>query len=89
LTALIQISGRTVIGGLDWVLEELWAASWGVRRSQGVYMRNRLAITALTLLVLVGSAGLLGACNTTAGAGKDMSAAGEAIEKSAEENKGY
>ena len=52
-------------------------------------MCKRLAITSLTLLVLVGSGALLGACNTTAGAGKDVSAAGEAIEKSAEENKGY
>ncbi len=52
-------------------------------------MRNRLAITALSLLLLVGSAELLGACNTTAGAGKDMSAAGTAIENSADKNKGY
>jgi predicted small secreted protein len=41
------------------------------------------------LLVLVGSAALLGACNTTAGVGEDMAAAGQAIEKSADENKGY
>jgi len=52
-------------------------------------MRKRLAITSLTLLVLVGSAALLGACNTTAGAGADLAAAGKAIEKSADENKGY
>jgi predicted small secreted protein len=52
-------------------------------------MGKRLAITSLTLLVLVGSAGLLGACNTTAGAGADMAAAGQAIEKSADKNKGY
>jgi predicted small secreted protein len=51
-------------------------------------MCKRLTITSLTLLVLVGSA-LLGACNTTAGAGADMAAAGKAIEKSADENKGY
>jgi predicted small secreted protein len=52
-------------------------------------MRKRLAITSLSLLVLVGSVALLGACNTTAGAGADMAAAGKAIEKSADENKGY
>lgn len=52
-------------------------------------MRKRLAITALTSLALAGSAALLGACNTTAGLGEDMTAAGSAIEKSAEENKGY
>ena len=34
-------------------------------------------------------AALLGACNTTAGVGEDMAAAGKAIEKSADENKGY
>ena len=50
---------------------------------------KRLAITSLTLLVLVGSVALLGACNTTAGAGADMAAAGKAIEKSADKNKGY
>ena len=52
-------------------------------------MYKRLAITSLTLLVLVGSVALLGACNTTAGAGADMSAAGKAIENSADKNKGY
>jgi predicted small secreted protein len=52
-------------------------------------MRKRLAIASLTLLVLAGSVGLLGACNTTAGAGADMAAAGKAIENSADKNKGY
>jgi predicted small secreted protein len=52
-------------------------------------VRKRLAITSLTLLALVGAATLLGACNTTAGVGEDMAAAGQAIEKSADENKGY
>ena len=44
-------------------------------------MRKRLAITSLSLLVLVGSAALLGVCNTTAGAGADMAAAGKAIRR--------
>jgi predicted small secreted protein len=57
--------------------------------SKACMMYKRLAITFLTSLVLVGSAALLGACNTTAGAGADMAAAGKAIEKSADENKGY
>ena len=52
-------------------------------------MRKRLAITSLTLLVLGGSAALLGACNTTAGAGADLAAAGKAVEKSADDNKAY
>lgn len=51
-------------------------------------MRNRLTVL-LTLLVFAGSASLVTACNTTAGAGKDISAAGTAIEKSAEKNTTY
>jgi predicted small secreted protein len=41
-------------------------------------MRKNLSI-ALTLLALVGIAPLLGACNTTAGAGRDISDAGHVI----------
>lgn len=41
-------------------------------------MRKNLSI-ALTLLALIGIAPLLGACNTTAGAGHDISDAGHAI----------
>jgi predicted small secreted protein len=52
-------------------------------------MGKRLAIKSLTLLVLLGSAALLGACNTTAGVGEDMAAAGKAIEESADKSKGY
>jgi predicted small secreted protein len=37
-------------------------------------------------LVLIG---LLAACNTTEGMGKDLSAVGDAVSDSAEENKGY
>jgi len=48
-------------------------------------MRRNLA-TALALLVLLGAAPLLGACHTTAGAGKDISATGHAITGSAEKN---
>jgi predicted small secreted protein len=70
------------------VLKELQAMPWCSTQKERT-MRKRLAITSLTLLVLVGSAALLGACNTTAGAGADMAAAGKAIEKSADENKGY
>jgi predicted small secreted protein len=33
--------------------------------------------------------GLLAACNTTEGVGKDLSAVGDAVSDSAEENKGY
>jgi predicted small secreted protein len=51
-------------------------------------MRNRLTML-LTLLAVAGTASLVTACNTTAGAGKDISAAGTAIENSAEKNKGY
>ncbi|HVC59398.1 MAG TPA: entericidin A/B family lipoprotein [Acetobacteraceae bacterium] len=48
-------------------------------------MSKTLSI-ALTLLVLLGAAPLLGACNTTAGAGQDISATGHAITHSAERN---
>jgi predicted small secreted protein len=41
-------------------------------------MRKNFSI-ALTLLALIGLAPALGACNTTAGAGKDISASGHAI----------
>jgi predicted small secreted protein len=50
-------------------------------------MRHNLAIAFLTLLVLSGSAALLGACNTTEGVGKDVAAGGRAIERSADRNK--
>jgi entericidin B len=48
-------------------------------------MRKNLSI-ALTLLMLVGAAPLLGACQTTAGAGQDISAGGKAITNSAEKH---
>jgi predicted small secreted protein len=41
-------------------------------------MRKHLTI-ALTFLLLLGIAPLLGACHTTAGAGEDLSATGHAI----------
>jgi entericidin B len=44
-----------------------------------------LSIT-LTLLALVGSAPLLSACQTTAGAGQDLSNGGKALTNSAERN---
>jgi predicted small secreted protein len=47
-------------------------------------MRNRL-LAILTVLVLAGAAPLLGACNTTAGAGEDISATGHTITNTAEQ----
>jgi predicted small secreted protein len=47
-------------------------------------MCRKTTILALALLALVGAAPLLGACHTTAGAGQDISAAGSAIERSAD-----
>ena len=52
-------------------------------------MKNRMATALLALVLLTGAASLLSACNTTAGAGQDLSAAGKAIHHSAEENKSY
>lgn len=52
-------------------------------------MNKSLAAAFLTLFILTGAASLLSACNTTAGVGKDVSAAGHALNNSAEENKPY
>ena len=49
-------------------------------------MRKNLA-TILIGLLLLSAASLLSACNTTSGAGKDISATGRAITRSAEEAK--
>jgi predicted small secreted protein len=49
-------------------------------------MRKNLATILIGLFVLAGAASLLSACNTTSGAGKDISATGHAITKSADEN---
>jgi predicted small secreted protein len=48
-------------------------------------MRKNLSI-ALTLLALIAATPLLGACQTTAGAGEDISAGGKAITNSAEKH---
>jgi len=45
-------------------------------------MHSKFAL-ALTLLALVTAAPLLSACHTTAGAGQDISATGQAIDKAA------
>jgi entericidin B len=50
-------------------------------------MCRSLAIILLNLVVLSGAAALLSACNTTAGAGQDVSAAGHAVTNSAEKIK--
>ncbi|MEX2201386.1 MAG: entericidin A/B family lipoprotein [Dongiaceae bacterium] len=47
-------------------------------------MRNKLATVLVALLMLSGGAVLLSACNTTAGAGKDIASAGRAISETAE-----
>ena len=47
-------------------------------------MSKTLAVIFLNLLLLSGTGVLLGACNTTAGAGQDVSTAGHAVTNSAE-----
>ncbi len=47
---------------------------------------NKTISIALTLLLLIGAAPLLGACHTTAGAGEDISATGNALTNSAEKH---
>ncbi len=49
-------------------------------------MCKKTTILALTLLALLGTAPLLGACHATAGAGEDISAAGHAITNSADKH---
>jgi predicted small secreted protein len=46
-------------------------------------MRKNLS-AALALVLLLGSVALLAACNTTSGAGRDLSAAGHAVTDTAE-----
>jgi entericidin B len=50
-------------------------------------MRKNMVAMLLSILLVSGAAALLSACNTTAGAGEDLSATGHAITNSAEENK--
>lgn len=49
-------------------------------------MCKRTTILTLTLIALLGAVPLLGACNTTAGAGKDISNVGNEIEEEAVEH---
>lgn len=43
----------------------------------------------LSLLVLTSLAGWLAGCNTTAGLGEDLEAAGSGLERAAEKNRSY
>jgi len=49
-------------------------------------MFKRTTLLTLTLIALLGAMPLLGACHTTAGAGKDISKVGDKIEEEAVEN---
>jgi predicted small secreted protein len=48
-------------------------------------MKNQFSLV-LTAVILLGSASLLTGCNTTAGAGRDISATGDALTSSAKKN---
>ncbi len=50
-------------------------------------MRGQIAAILLNLVLLSGVIGCLTACNTTAGVGQDVSAAGHAVTNSAEKVK--
>lgn len=50
-------------------------------------LRANVAGTILSVLVLVGAAVALSACNTTTGVGQDVSAAGHAVTNSADKVK--
>jgi len=51
--------------------------------------RRKSYLLVFTLMIVAGSAVLLSACNTTEGVGEDMSAAGGALSRSADDNKSY
>jgi predicted small secreted protein len=53
-----------------------------------VHARKDIASALLALVVLAGAAATLSACNTAAGFGEDMAAAGHAVANSAEKLKG-
>jgi predicted small secreted protein len=55
-------------------------------RTIGNTMFKGSTLLTLALIALLGAAPLLGACNTTAGAGKDISKVGDKIEDEAIEN---
>jgi predicted small secreted protein len=59
-----------------------------LRQERKPIMKRKLALI-FTLLALVGTAPLLSACYTTAGAGQDLQAAGKGLERSADRNTGY
>ena len=50
-------------------------------------MRRNLALAFLSVVVLSGAATFLTACNTVAGAGKDVSKAGSEVSEEANEHK--
>ncbi len=50
-------------------------------------LRRGAARTILTLTLLIGASALLSACNTTAGAGQDVSATGNALTNTADKVK--
>lgn len=49
-------------------------------------MCKKTRMLVLTLLTLLGAAPILSACHTMAGAGEDISKAGDAIERSADKH---
>jgi predicted small secreted protein len=52
-------------------------------------MKKSAMMAFLTLMLLGGAASMLSACNTMSGFGRDLNAAGHALNQSAEEEKTY
>jgi predicted small secreted protein len=50
-------------------------------------MRKYLAMTFVSLVVIVGASSFLSACNTVEGAGKDVAHAGHEVSEEAKEHK--
>jgi predicted small secreted protein len=52
-----------------------------------LFMRSKLAVAFIVLVVLGGASTILTACNTVEGAGKDVSKAGHEVSEEAREHK--
>jgi predicted small secreted protein len=59
------------------------------RARPGGFTMNTTTSRVTTICFALLLIGLIAACNTTEGVGRDLSAVGDAVSDSAEENKGY
>jgi entericidin B len=90
LATIVSLCGETMLVLMGYCLFSLLpvpcraSGSKQIARSSAI-MRKKVSLC-LTLLAIIGLAPLLGACNTTAGVGEDLSAGGHALTNSAEKH---